>query len=66
MTILIGFAGLVAGFLAGQILLMFMLRHKSNQDIKMERKSLHIYGLLNWAVALMGCAAFLYIHNKYF
>lgn len=66
MTIFIGFLGLVSGFLAGQVLLMFMLRHKSNQDIKVEKRSLHIYGLLNWAVAFLGCAAFLYIYRKYF
>lgn len=65
MNWIVGIFGLVCGFCAGQILLLFMLRYKTNEQLKADN-SLKIYGLLNWLIAFLGAATFLYIYRKYF
>lgn len=60
---LIGFVG---GFVAGQMLLMVLLRHKSNREI-LHDKALHwSYGLLNWVVAGFGAWAGISLYTRYF
>ncbi len=61
----VGIFGFIGGFCAGQMLLMFLLRHKSNADLTRD-KSLKIYGLLNWLVAGLGAAAMVTLYNHYF
>lgn len=65
MNWIVGIVGFICGFCAGQILLMFMLRYKTNQELQTD-KSLKIYGLLNWLIAGLGAATFVYIYRKYF
>jgi hypothetical protein len=62
---LIGIAGFIGGFCAGQMLLYFMLRHKSREDLKNDR-SLRIYGILNWLIAGLGSAAFIMVYHRYY
>jgi len=65
MITVFGIVGFIGGFCAGQMLLAFMLRHKTNEELKAD-KSLKIYGLLNWVVAVLGAVAFTAIYRKYF
>jgi hypothetical protein len=65
MIYLAGIIGFIGGFAAGQLLLMFMLRHKSNSELKQD-KSLRVYGLLNWLVAILGAAAMTTLYYHYF
>jgi hypothetical protein len=52
MVYLIGFVSFVIGFLAGQLLLARLLRDRSNDELRKD-KSLMIYGILNWLVAIL-------------
>jgi hypothetical protein len=61
----VGVIGFLGGFCAGQILLMFLLRHKTNEELKTD-KSLKIYGLINWIVAVLGMLAMLWLYKIYF
>ncbi|HEY8190745.1 MAG TPA: hypothetical protein VIF12_08665 [Micavibrio sp.] len=65
MAYLVGIMGFIGGFVSGQLLLMFMLRHKSNSELQQD-KSLRIYGLLNWLVAILGAAAMVTLYRHYF
>lgn len=63
---LAGVAGLVGGFMAGQLLLMFLLRHKSNRDILSDRSVRWVYGLINWAVTALGVWVAVSMYARYF
>lgn len=65
MVYVVGIVGFIGGFCAGQMLLMFLLRHKSNADLTQD-KSLKVYGLLNWLVAVLGSAAMISLYHHYF
>lgn len=65
MVYAVGVLGFICGFLAGQMLLAFILRHRSNQEL-MSDASLKIYGLLNWVVAGGGAFAFVMIYRQYY
>ncbi|MBI2233931.1 MAG: hypothetical protein HYU57_02850 [Micavibrio aeruginosavorus] len=65
MVYLAGIVGFIGGFCLGQMVLMFLLRHKSNADLKQD-KSLRIYGLLNWLVALLGAMATVWLYKFWF
>ncbi len=61
----VGVVGFFGGFCAGQLLLMFLLRHKTNAELKSD-PSLKVYGLLNWVVAVLGMVTMLWIYQQYF
>ena len=65
MVYIVGIIGFIGGFCAGQLLLMFMLRHKSNSDL-LGDKSLRVYGLLNWLMAGLGASAGITLYHHYF
>lgn len=66
MIYLVGIIGFIGGFLAGQMLLYFLLRHKSNQEL-LEDKSLKVkYGLLCWGCAILGSYSFIELYQYYF
>ncbi len=65
MVYALGVLGFICGFLAGQMLLAFILRHRSNQELTSDA-SLKIYGLLNWLVAAGGAFAFVVIYRQYY
>lgn len=65
MVYLVGIGGLVGGFICGQMLLLFLLRHRTSADLKSDR-SLRVYGFLNWLVALLGCVSMVYLYKMYF
>lgn len=61
----IGILGFICGFIAGQLLLAFMLRHRTNRDL-LSDKSLKVYGLLNWVMAILGTLAFVTLYRQYY
>lgn len=65
MVYAVGAIGFICGFLAGQMLLAFLLRHRTNQEL-IGDTSLKIYGLINWVVAAGGATAFVMIYRQYY
>lgn len=61
----IGIAGFIAGFLAGQMLLYFMLRHKTKEELLGDRYLKWKYGGLNWLVALLGAYGAVELYYQY-
>jgi hypothetical protein len=62
----VGIIGLIGGFIAGQMLLYFLLRHRSREDLLNDPSIKWTYGLLNWAVAALGAYAFIAMYQQYF
>lgn len=66
MVYIFGIAGLICGFLCGQMVLYFLLRHRTREEL-LKDKTLHLrYGLLNWLFAVAGAYSFVVMYNKYF
>ena len=65
MVYAVGVIGFICGFFAGQMLLAFLLRNRSNKELTSD-SSLKVYGLLNWLVAAGGAAAFVMIYRQYY
>jgi uncharacterized protein YneF (UPF0154 family) len=65
MVYVIGVIGFVVGFGVGQMVLMFLLRHKTNEDLKTDPR-LKVYGLLNWLVAGLGVIVMVGLYNQYY
>ncbi|MFP4097662.1 MAG: hypothetical protein ACLFP8_03420 [Alphaproteobacteria bacterium] len=59
-------SGFIAGFMAGQGFLFFLLRGVSKEDM-LNDKYLHLkYGLLNWIVAGAGCYCAILLYQRYY
>ena len=54
MVYAIGVAGFISGFLFGQMVLYFLLRHRSREDLLHDRHLKMQYGILNWVIAALG------------
>jgi hypothetical protein len=65
MVYLVGLGGLIGGFMAGQLLLLFLLRHRSRRDLLTDRSIRWTYGLVNWAVAGLGVWLAVSLYNRY-
>ncbi|MCK5374983.1 MAG: hypothetical protein KAJ40_06840 [Alphaproteobacteria bacterium] len=60
-----GIAGFILGFIIGQMLLLFLLRGVSKEEI-LNDKYIHLkYGLLNWAVASLFCYGAVSLYKYY-
>ncbi len=66
MVYIAGIVGLVGGFVLGQMLLYFLLRHKSREDLLNDPYLKWKYGTLNWIVAGLGCYGTIELYNLYF
>ncbi len=66
MVYIVGFTGLVLGFFAGQLLLLFLLRQRSNREILSDKSIKWTYGLLNWILAGIGAYSAIMLYNIYF
>ncbi len=66
MIYVVGIVGLVGGFIAGQMLLYFLLRHRSREDLLGDPSVKWTYGLLNWMIAALGAYAFVSMYQQYF
>jgi len=64
---LAGIIGFILGFLAGQIVLMLLLRGHSRQDIlemMKDKQKKFKYGLLNWGCAIGGSWLAMYVYKS--
>lgn len=66
MVYVFGIVGLVCGFIFGQMMLYFMLRHRSREDLLNDKTLRLRYGLLNWLFAAAGAYSFVVMYNRYF
>ncbi|MGB0720553.1 MAG: hypothetical protein ACPGRX_08765 [Bdellovibrionales bacterium] len=66
MVYAIGTIGFIIGFLAGQMVLLRLLKGRSRDDLLAD-KSLHwTYGVFNWLIAALGAYAGVQIYQFYF
>ena len=62
----VGIIGFLSGFALGQTLLMRWLAGKSRAEL-LHNKHLHYtYGLMNWALAIIGCLSAIWLYKYYF
>jgi len=66
MVYLVGMVGFIGGFFAGQMLLHFLLRHKTKEDLLNDKSLKWQYGILNWLIAILGCYATIRMYEFYF
>ncbi len=66
MVYVAGFIGLVAGFCIGLMVLLFLLRNVSKEDLLNDPYIKWKYGILNWGFAFLGAYAGVYMYNYYF
>ena len=62
----IGILGFIGGFLFGQMVLYFLLRHKTREELLNDRYLKLKYGLLNWGMAALGAFSFVEMYKFYF
>lgn len=68
MIYIIGFAGFIGGFIAGQLLLSYLLRDYSKAEIlelMKEPAAKTRYGMVNWLTALFGALACIWFYMKF-
>lgn len=66
MVYLVSIVGFILGFLAGQKMLLHMLRDYSNKEL-LENKALRWkFGMLNWFMAMFGALCSLWVYNNLF
>jgi len=65
MVYVVGIIGFIGGFVLGQMVLYFMLRHKSRDDL-LKDKSLRWYGLLCWVIAALSAYSMVEMYLLYF
>jgi hypothetical protein len=61
-----GVAGFIIGFIFGQMVLYFLLRNKTNQELLKDRYLKMKYGTINWACAGLGVYGFIKMYRLYF
>jgi hypothetical protein len=66
MVYVFGIIGFVGGFILGQMILYFLLRHRSREDLMKDRSLKWTYGLLNWGFAVLGAWSFVVMYNQYY
>ncbi|MFP4313005.1 MAG: hypothetical protein ACLFR0_01650 [Alphaproteobacteria bacterium] len=65
MVYVVGTIGFIGGFMAGLLLLNFLLRHKTQDELLNDRYIKWKYGLICWAVAAMGAYAGVQLYQEY-
>ena len=66
MIYVMGVLGFFGGFIVGQMILYFLLRHKSNKEL-LEDKGLKLkYGLVGWGCAALGAYGLMKLYELTF
>lgn len=65
MVYFIGFVGLALGFALGQLLLAYLLKDYTKQQLLEDRDLRVKYGVINWFLALLGCVASVWMYQNY-
>lgn len=58
--------GFVGGFAIGQMVLYFLLRHKSTEDLLKDKTLRLKYGIINWGFAAFGAYSMMEMYKAYF
>lgn len=66
MVYVLGVIGFISGFIAGQMLLLFLLRNVSKEDMLNDKYIKVKYGLLNWIIAILGSYSAVMMYERYF
>jgi hypothetical protein len=66
MIYIFAISGFIGGFIFGQMVIFFLLRHRSRDDLLNDKSIKWTYGTLNWIIALIGAYSFVLMHNIYF
>jgi ABC-type antimicrobial peptide transport system permease subunit len=66
MIYLIGILGFIGGFIFGQMVLYFMLRHKKREELLNDPYIKWTYGTVNWVFAGLGSYGFVLLYREYF
>lgn len=57
--------GFIIGFVIGQIILLRLLKDRTNEEILNNRSLKWTYGLLNWVTAAIGAYIFTFLYNYF-
>lgn len=60
-----GILGFVIGFAFGQMLLSFLLRGVSKEDMLNDKHIQLKYGLMNWGLAILSCYGAIELYQRY-
>jgi hypothetical protein len=66
MIYIFGTVGFFVGFLTGQVLLAYLLRNKSRDDLLLDKGLRWKYGTLNWLVAFLTAGSAVYLYQNWF
>lgn len=66
MVYVAGFVGLIGGFFLGLLVLSFLLRNVSQEDLLNDPYIKWKYGILNWIIAGIGSYSTVLMYQKYF
>lgn len=66
MVYVMGIVGFIGGFILGQMVLHFLLRHKSTEELLNDKSLKYKYGLIGWGLAALGAYSFVSMYNFYF
>lgn len=61
-----GIVGFIGGFVLGQMILFFLLRHKTNEELLNDKYLKLKFGLLNWGCAALGAYSMVRMYKFYF
>ena len=63
MIYVFGTAGFFGGFILGQMILTYLLRGKTREELLNDKSLRWKYGLLNWLIALLTAASAVYVEQ---
>ncbi|MCC7304688.1 MAG: hypothetical protein IT558_00345 [Alphaproteobacteria bacterium] len=66
MVYVFGVIGFFGGFALGQMILYFLLRHRSRAELLTDQSLKWTYGLINWIIAGIGAYSFVFMYNQYY
>ena len=66
MIYVFGTLGFFCGFILGQMILAYLLRGKSREELLNDKSLRWKYGVLNWLIALLTAASAVYIEQTMF
>lgn len=66
MIYVIGVIGFIGGFALGQMILLFLLRNVSREELLNDPYLRWKYGTLNWLVAILSCYVMIRMYEYYF
>lgn len=66
MVYIMGIIGFIGGFVIGQMLLSFLLRHKTKEELLHDKSLQWKYGIINWFLAAAGAWFMADSYTKFF